>query len=132
MLKGGEILMTTDGDSFTTVDCSDDLSVAGDNAHAGPVEHAPHAPGGGIVGNGLVSQLHVGRHTPGYRHAEDAALHEPRPFARVVDRVLKRHFVFAVQGLSDRAGNGYKGTQAVVAEVCAVGWINADRGDSPP
>ena len=28
MLKGGEILMTTDGDSFTAVDRSDDLSIA--------------------------------------------------------------------------------------------------------
>ena len=88
--------MTTDGDSFTTIDCSDDLSVAGNNAHARSVEHAPYATGGGIVGNGLVSQLHVGRHAPRHRHAQDAAFHEPRPFARLVDRVLERHFVLAV------------------------------------
>ncbi len=124
--------MTTDGDSFTAIDRADDLSVAGDDAHAGPVEHAPHAPGGGVVGDGLVSQLHVRGHAPWHRYAQDAALHKPRPFTRVVDRMLEGHFVFAVQGLSDRAGNGDKCAQAVVAEVCAVGRIDADRGVSPP
>ena len=131
MLKGGEILMTTDGDSFTTVDRADDLSIAGDDAHTRSVQHAPHAAGGGIVGDGLIGQFHIGRHAPGHRHTKDAALQKPRPFACFVDRMLEGHFVFAVQGLSDRAGNGYKGAQTVVTEVRAVGRIDADRGSSP-
>ena len=124
--------MTTDSDSFTTVDRADDLSIAGNNAHARSVQHAPHAPGGGIVGNRLIRQLHIRGHAPGHRHAQDAALHEPRPFAGLIDRMLEGHFVFAVQGLSDRAGNGDKRAQAVVTEVRAVGRIDANRGMSPP
>ena len=96
MLKGGEILMATDGDSFTTVDCSDDLSVAGNNAHTRSVQHAPYAPGRGVVGDGLIGQLHVRSHAPGHRHAQDAALHEPRPFARLVDRVLQSYLILSV------------------------------------
>ncbi len=132
MLESGKILMTTDGDSFTAVNRADNLSIAGDNAHAGPVEHAPYAPGRGVVGDGLISQLHVRGHAPGHRYAQDAALHEPRPFACLVDRVLEGYFVFAVQGLSDRAGNGDKCAQAVVTEICAISRKDTNRGVSPP
>ena len=131
MLKGGEILMTTDGDSFTAVDRADDLSVAGDDAYTCPVEHPPYAPGRGVVGDGLVGQLHVRGHAPGHRYAQDATLHEPRPFARFVDRVLEGDLVFAVQGFGDSAGNGNKRAKAVIAEVRTIGRIDADRGASP-
>ncbi len=96
MFKGSEILMTTDDDSFTTVDRADDLSIAGNNAHTRTVEHAPYAPGRGIVGDGLIGQLYVWRHAPGHRHTKDTALHEPRPFARLVDRMLEGYFILAV------------------------------------
>ena len=124
--------MTTDGDSFTTVDRADDLSIAGNNAHARSVQHAPNAPGGGIVDDGLVGQLHIRRHAPGHRHTQDTALYEPRPLACFVDGVLQGYLIFAVQGFGDSAGYGYKGAQAVIAEVCAVGRIDAYRGMSPP
>jgi hypothetical protein len=84
------------------------------------------------VDDGLVGQFHIRRHAPGHRHTQDAAFHEPRPFTCLVDRVLERNFVFAVQGLCYRAGYGYKGAQAVVAEVRTVGRIDADRRESPP
>ena len=132
MLEGGEILIVIDCDALTAVDRADDLSVTGDDAHTSPVQHPPHAPGRGVVGDGLVGQLHIRGHTPGHRHAQDAALHEPRPFARFIDRVLKRYFIFAVQGFRDGAGNWYKRAQSIVAEVRATGWIDADRGMSPP
>ena len=96
MLKGGEILMTTDGDSFTTVDRADDLSVAGNNAHTRSVQHAPYAPGRDVVGDGLIGQLHVRSHAPWHRNAQDTALHEPRPLARFIDRMLQGYFVFAI------------------------------------
>ena len=121
MLKGGKILMTTDGDSFTTVDCADDLSIAGNNAHARSVQHAPNAPGGGIVDDGLVGQLHIRRHAPGHRHTQDTALYEPRPLACFVDGVLKGDLIFAVEGLRDGAGGRDKRAQAVVAEIGAIG-----------
>ena len=120
--------MTTDSDPFTAVYRADDLAVTGFDAHARSVDSAPHTTCGSIVSNGLVSQLHVGRHAPWHRHAQYAAFHEPRPFARLVDRVLERHFVLAVQGLGNRAGYGCKRAQPVIAEVCAVGRIDAERG----
>ena len=95
--------MTTDGDSFTTVDCSDDLSVAGNDAYAGPAEHSPYATCGCIMGDGLIGQLHIGCHTPRHRHAQDTALYEPRPLACFVDGVFERHFVLAVQSFCYRA-----------------------------
>ena len=124
--------MTTDSDSFTTVDRADDLSIAGNNAHTRSVQHAPYATGGGVVGDSLIGQLHVRGHTPWHRHAQDAAFHEPRPFTCLVDRVLEGHFIFAVQGLSDRAGNGDKCAQAVVTEICAISRKDTNRGVSPP
>ena len=99
MLEGGIILMTTDSDSFATVDRADDFSVPRNNAHTRSVQHAPHAPGRGVVGNRLIRQLHIRCHAPGHRHTQDAALHKLRPFACLVDWVLEGYFVFAVQGL---------------------------------
>ena len=120
--------MTTDGDPFAAVDRADNLAVSGDDAHARPVGGAPHASGRGVLHDGLIGQLHIRRHAPRHRHAQDTALYEPRPFARFIDRVLECDFVLAVQGLGNRAGNGYKRAQPVIAEVCAVGRIDAERG----
>ena len=132
MLEGGKILMTTDGNSLSAVHRSDDLTVAGFDAHTCSVDGAPHASAGGVVHDGLIGQLHIRRHAPRHRHAQDTTLHEPRPFARFVDRVLQGYLIFAVQGFGDSAGYGDKGAQAVIAEVCAVGQIDAYRGMSPP
>ncbi len=124
--------MMADSDSFTAVDRADDFAVAGNNAHARSVQHPPHAPGRGVVGDGLICQLHIGRHAPRHRHAQYAALHEPRPFTRFIDRVFKRHLIFAVQSLGDRAGRRRQGASTVIAEIRTVRRIDADRRESPP
>ncbi len=84
------------------------------------------------MGNGLIGQFHVRGQTSRHRHAEDAAFHEPRPFARLVDRVLEGYFVFAVQRFGDSAGYGRQRAKAIIAEVRAVGRKYADRKISPP
>ena len=83
------------------------------------------------MGDGLIGQFHIGRHAPGHRHAQDAAFHEPRPFACGIDRVLQSDLILTVKGFSNRAGHGHQCTQTVVAEIRTVGWIDADRGLSP-
>ena len=96
MLESSEILVMIDCDALTAVDRADDLSVAGDDAYTCPIEHAPYAAGGGVVGDSLIGQLHVRGHAPGHRHTKDTALHEPRPLARFIDRMLQGYFVFAI------------------------------------
>ena len=132
MLEGGEILTVVDSDALTAVHSTDNLSVAGDDAYARSIYSAPYSASGCIMCYGLIIQFHIRRHAPWHRHAQNAALNEPCPFARFVDRMLEGDFVFAVQRLRDGAGSGYKCAQAIVAEVYAVGRIDADRGRSPP
>ena len=74
VFEGGEVLAVIDSDLHAGVDCADDFTVAGDDADAGPADRSPHAPGGGIVGNGLIGQFHVRGQTSRHRHAEDAPL----------------------------------------------------------
>ena len=132
MFERSKILAVIDGDLYPGIDGADDLPIAGDDADTGPADRSPHAACGVVVGNGLIGQFHIRRHTSRHRHTEDAAFHEPRPFSRFVDRVLDGNLVLAVQGFGDRAGKGYKGAQAVITEICAVGRIDADRDRSPP
>ena len=96
MFESSEILIVIDNDALTAVDRADDLSVAGDDAYTCPVEHSPHAPGRGVVADGLIGQFHVRGHTPRHRHAQDTTLYKPGPFARLVDRVLQSYLILSV------------------------------------
>ncbi len=46
--------------------------------------------------------------------------------------MLQRDLVFTIQGFGYCAGNGYECTEPVIAEIRAVGRIDADRIGSPP
>ena len=72
------------------------------------------------------------RHGGGNRSAEDAALHQPLPFSRIIDGMHKRQFVFAVQRFRNLRRQRVQGSVAVGGEVGAVGRIDADHGVSPP
>ncbi len=54
-----------------------------------------------------------------------------RFFHMIWDGISISHFAFAVQRLGDRAGDGRKRAESVVAEVRTVGTIDADHSSSP-
>ena len=73
---------------------------------------------------------HVRSQEPRQRHAQDAALREPRPFARFVDRMLACDILPAVQDLRDGTGYGHQRARTVLAEIRTVG--DEDRSSLPP
>lgn len=68
------------------------------------------------------------RHGSGHGRAEDIALDEPFPLARIVQRMFQRQFPLAVQCFGHCTGQGRHWAKAVIGEVRTVRGIDTDQG----
>ena len=83
-----------------------------------------------IIGGSLVllrDQIDLRSHGSRHRHTQDVAVCELAPLVMRIQRMYKRQFPFAIQGLGDCTGRRTDCTHTVIGKVGTVGGIYTNQ-----